>query len=420
MTRRERLTLFLLLCSICLWSQRRPQPVEIPSYPCLHTDRGQDSLRFPGSHERFDSLYRRLDTLLVEGRGNVNILHIGGSHVQSGDFSHRMRTHFATFTSHPGNRGMLFPFTALKTNAPQNYAMWHEGAWSGARCVKPDAALPLGLSGACVETSDTLARIFLSMNSLSEWRTDTLRILGEGSQDTVVPMLLCGSDTLSPLPSDGYAGFRFALLPETDTCALFFPGLHDENVSFRLRGIMPEGRLSGITYTASGINGASVPSWLKCELFTDELSLVKPDLVVFGIGINDANVLPQRFNPEQFKSNYRRLIERIRMVNPACCFIFITNNDCWFNVRGRRRQFNTNTPRVQQAMTELAREYDGAVFDAFALMGGLRSSNAWVKAGLQRADHIHFTRQGYELWGDLLYNAVVNDFLLATQTPEEP
>ena len=36
--------------------------------------------------------------------------------------------------------------------------------------------------------------------------------------------------------------------------------------------------------------------WLKCEKFQEELSLLAPDLVVFAIGINDANCSPSNFN----------------------------------------------------------------------------------------------------------------------------
>jgi hypothetical protein len=67
-------------------------------------------------------------------------------------------------------------------------------------------------------------------------------------------------------------------------------------------------------------------------------------------------------------------------------------------------------------MHELAEEYGGAVFDTFRLMGGMRSSASWVRARLQRADHIHFTKEGYELWGDLLYNALMMDFMKAKES----
>ena len=176
---------FILCISLLLISPVRAQvlqPREIPALPCLHVDSGQDTLQFPGSHARFDSLYCAIDSLLSTGRGRLGILHIGGSHVQAGHFSHQLRTDIAAATGMtPAGRGLLFPFTAMKSNAPQSYAMWHEGSWLGIRCVDREPRLPLGLSGACVETCDTAARIVLDMGSLSLWRSDTLRVLGEGT-----------------------------------------------------------------------------------------------------------------------------------------------------------------------------------------------------------------------------------------------
>ena len=400
MTLRIRLLLLVLLSSTLLWGQPRPKPVAISSPSCLHTEGGQDTLCFPGGHQRFDSLYRKLDTLLLAQRGRVNILHIGGSHVQAGYFTERVRNRLAEGGFLPGNRGLLFPFKALKTNAPHGYAMWHEGEWNTCRCLSRDPQQPLGLSGASIEAADSAARIIFSLASLSVWRSDTLLVIGEGG----APLLVSQRDTLWPQLPDASSYHRFALSQGADTCQLLVPE------GFRLRGILPEGRQAGITYTASGINGASVTSWLRCRQMEDDLALLPPDLVVMAIGVNDANVPPQQFDTAQFKANYRQFVGRIRRVSPGCCFIFVTNNDCWFNFRGRRRQFNSNTPLVRQAMTELAREYDGAVFDVFALMGGMRSSAAWVRGGLMRPDHIHFTRQGYELWGDLLYNALMKDY----------
>lgn len=417
-----RQTLYLTLVLLLLLSSRSaaqvmPQPVLVDVPDCLHTDEGQDSLSFPGTHQRFDALYHKFDKLFLKGKGRVNILHIGGSHVQAGYFSHRVRMNFAGM-GYPtvGSRGLMFPFKALKTNAPYGYQLDYTGDWSGQRCLLRDLDTPLGLSGASVTTRDTLASLILNMESLRDWPTTILRVLGDAEGTDVRPVLVCNGDTLEPLPSDGQPGYRFPLVSERspllpDSCIITFRGLVQDSLGFALRGLLPEGHTSGITYTESGINGAAVPSWLRCSLFEQELSLVAPDLVIFGIGINDANVLPTTFDVEQFKSNYRELINRIRRVSPSCCFLFITNNDCWLNVHGRRRQFNTNTPKVQQAMRELARETDGALFDVFAMMGGLRSSADWVREGLQRPDHIHFTREGYELWGDLLYNALVNDYL---------
>ena len=40
---------------------------------------------------------------------------------------------------------------------------------------------------------------------------------------------------------------------------------------------------SGIKYHSIGVNGASVPSYLRCDYLMDQLKLVKPDLVIFPL-----------------------------------------------------------------------------------------------------------------------------------------
>ena len=72
---------------------------------------------------------------------------------------------------------------------------------------------------------------------------------------------------------------------------------------------------------------------------------------------------------------------------------------------------NPNGKVVQQAFKERAKDYGGAVWDQFDVMGGLKSMQAWEKAGLAQKDKIHFTRDGYQLMGDLLYNALITDYL---------
>ena len=43
-------------------------------------------------------------------------------------------------------------------------------------------------------------------------------------------------------------------------------------------------------------------------------------------------------------------------------------------------------------------------------MGGIKSSEKWVEAGLMKKDRIHFTNDGYSLIGDLLYNAIDKNY----------
>lgn len=386
--------LYLLLILCLPLSVMAQGTAPIPDVPGIRL--GANRLDFPGPRERFDSLMNRLQ----DSDEHLNILHIGGSHVQAGIFSHRLREHFNAA------RGLLFPWKAIRTNAPADYSITPSGIWDRSRCTESAPTERLGMSGAAAITSDSLASLRLELPS--KYAFSRLHIIGE-AEGTAEPYLVCDNgDTITAERREN--SFLFLLTKPDSLCTIALKGVGD-SARFILHGIWPECE-QRIVYTESGVNGASVPSWLRCELLAEELSrLCPPDLVIMGIGINDANVPPSRFDAEAFKASYRRLMDELRKANPNVCFLFITNNDCWLRVGRQRRTYNRNTQKVEQAMMELARECDGAVWNQFRIMGGFSSSGRWVNTHLMNRDHIHFLRPGYELLADLLYNAIVNSEL---------
>ena len=60
---------------------------------------------------------------------------------------------------------------------------------------------------------------------------------------------------------------------------------------------------------------------------------------------------------------------------------------------------------------ELATAHHAGVWNLFDIMGGLRSMQAWENAGLAQHDKVHFTKEGYELVGDLMYNALMERYI---------
>lgn len=391
--------------------RREAALLPLPRYAFIKYD--DNRLQFPAGRTCFDSLYQKIDSLRTTRQGKVRILHIGGSHVQAGHMSHRLRTDFAALDdSIMSERGIMFPFRLLKTNAPAGYLCQADGTWTGTRCVKPNGRDTLGLSGAAVSTADPDAALRFTLNpgDSTAWRFTRLRIMGYASDSTSRPYALLDGDTLEAVHDAATRTYCINFPESRDSASLRFhiaPGGW-----FTLTGILPENDESGIVYHAVGINGADVPAWLRCAHLSGDLKTVPPDLVLFGIGINDANVPPQRFDPERFKARYRKLIAQVKAANPHCALLFITNNDCLLNL-GRRygKQTNPNTAKVAKAFKELAAEYDGAVWDQYHIMGGSRSSALWRGKELMRPDRIHFTAAGYRLIADLLYNAIITDYL---------
>lgn len=308
-------------------------------------------------------------------------------------------------------RGILFPYPIARTNYGYSYKVSYTGGWTTGKNTKKEQPYRLGITGMAAHTSDNNASITLRLNTDGNelWKFNELRILGYGSNDSISPYIINGTDTLYAQRDSIKPGYIIHLRNAIDSTTLYMN--LDDDEWFTLTGIEPDNRQGGIRYFSSGVNGAAVPAWLRCTDLQRDLQLVKPDLVIFAIGINDAAVPYGRFDAEHFKWGYRQLIDQVLRVSPDCAFIFITNNDSYRYVSRRRMAPNANGRVVQKAFYDLAKEYKGAVWDLFDIMGGYGSVDSWELEGLVRRDRLHFTVDGYNLLGDLLYNALLTDYL---------
>ena len=384
-----------LLTSVLLGAQ------DLPS--CARAD--SSFLRFPSSRERMDRFHSKLEACQTWADSSVTIWQIGGSHIQAGHFSTRIRHNFDSLGHYPlGSRAYVFPYPLAQTNYDRSYYSEGFGEWTGSRSSLPNRKMPerpaWGIMGIAAYTADTSAYFRVGMpQSYSR-----LHILAEASPDAM-PRVCFGADTLLCRTDSLLQGFVVDFPTPADTVTVL-PSIRDGGY-FIVTGLLPESSEEhGVRYISTGVNGARTTTWTeRCPQFEREAGIIAPDLVIFGLGINDSACPAKDFRPERFKANYRKLVDMILRLAPDCALVFVTNNDSW-RYSGRRMVHNNNGSAVEQAMFELAAEYDGAVWDLFEIMGGNGSSDAWRKAGLMKKDRLHFTKEGYQLLGDLLYKAI--------------
>ena len=402
----------LMLCGTVLQGQSlnvKDVQGNLPS--CSRSD--SLSLVFPGDSLSRETLYLKIDSLLTGSRANVNIWHIGGSHVQGGHFTYRLQENFcSSATGMQGERGFLFPCRLAHTNSDKSFRTSATGEWTAPMMTKKSAPDKprYGITGFGATTADTTASIGLGLgiNSDTLWRFDRLRILGYPHGEDAWPYLVDGADTILFSREEEKGAYLFELPRETDSVLVRFH-LPDSS-SFTFSGFQPISGRGGFSYHCSGVNGAKLTNWLdEAPDLERDLALVKPDLAIFGLSINDSACSAEDFDAEKFKDNYRRLVALVRRVSPDCAFLWLTSNDSYRYVR-RGMAYNENGRTVQKAMMELAQETGGAVWDIFAIMGGPRSVMEWRDAGLIKKDRLHFTIEGYIMMGDLLYNAIATDF----------
>ncbi|GHT24163.1 hypothetical protein AGMMS4957_16740 [Bacteroidia bacterium] len=384
------------------------------NYPFM--DMSYNCIQVPGGDsERLNRALLRLNPRSLKQNG-LNILHIGGSHVQADIFSNQVRQNLkkrfvnddvAVF------RGYIFPYTVAKTNNPSNYKVTYSGQWNSARNVQRKRAVPLGVGGVAVYTDDPDAQINVALNPPStpqvNWEFNILRMLGYSldKSTAVKPVLSYQDNLIEGIPNATGTSYLFFVPKSESEFSLKIVQQENEPHTFVVDGfIISERNTRGLVYHAIGVNGASVPSYLRCENWESELHYLNPDLVIFGIGVNDA--AGDNFSKARFIANYNALIERIERVNPNCAYIFITNNDSFRKTGKGRYVVNPNGVVAREAFYELAKQHQGGLWDLFELMGGLGSMQKWQKEGLAASDKIHFKRGGYLYLGDLLYEALMN------------
>ena len=375
----------------------------LPRYPFLKME--QNVLQYPGGRSpEMEGFFNKLDTLLSTGGADVRILHVGGSHVQGGSWTDRMRRNFLSLRyGLDGGRGLVFPFATASTNTPSGYSSSCAGRWESATCVKP-GDLQMGVTGVAAVALDTTARAVIDLlpkepQILQQRYTfNKVDVIGFGEME---PVLLLGpKDTLRGVVGRNIC--HFDLPYYTDWLQLAFRG----KGTYTLRGIYLDKPGGGFTYIEAGINGASTRSWAQCELWEQDLQRVHPDLVIFSIGIND--IQGNEFESNRFKAHYRTLIKQIRRVNPRCAILFTGINDSW-----RKRNPNPLTIAAEDAFRELAKEYNAVFWDWFEVMGGFGSMATWQEAGLAQSDKVHCTQTGYRLVGDLLFEAIMDSYYLS-------
>jgi lysophospholipase L1-like esterase len=403
--------IYLLSPIFYLFSPLQAQPQQLPIDTLKFAHFEDNRIYFDRDSSNLLYFFDKFNKVVMSGEGNVNIVHIGGSHVQAGVLPHRIRRNI--LQAYPGmiaRRGMIFPYScAKKCNNPLDYKVSKEGDFNLIRNVYNDLLRPLGATGIAVYTADTTVQIQIKMNDQSlRFETERILLFGFSDSGTAMPRIVIDSVTYEFTEHDSALRCYTYEVPMFTDSFFVKINLVDSGDVFTLTGLFLDNDRPGITYHSLGVNGASVPSFLKCEYFEQDMRIIDPDLVIFGLGINDAS--GDNFDTLEFVNNYLTLLGRFKEVNPNCAFIFITNNDSYKRIAKGKYAVNKCGSIVREQFYKLANMTKSGVWDQFHIMGGLKSMDQWCHDKYAKVDRVHFTNKGYELLGDLFFNA-----FLATQ-----
>lgn len=383
-------------------AQENPYFYHVNPYNFIRYDLNQ--MHYPGGQEVMDRFHEKMEKLMTTGEGRLNIVHIGGSHIQAGSYSGQMRHRFQMSNGEMNaGWGFMFPYRISRTNSPFGYYIRYTGAWQSFRNIEKRKSGTLGVGGISVSTNSPKAEltILLENENKLDYSFKNIRIYYQNQQKNYT-VSIDSSLVVSKDKTDDY--IEFYLNEPVDSLKITLTKEANKQGAFTLFGISSESASNGILYHSIGVNGAHVPAFLRCQLFEQQLADLEPDLVILGLGINDA--YGRRFSQNQFEDNYGRLIAEIKKAAPNAAIIFTTNNDSYLY----RRYVNENGEKVRDSMFKMAKKYDTGVWDMYEVMGGLNSIVLWQNNRLAQRDKVHFTREGYLLIADLFYSAIMQDF----------
>jgi lysophospholipase L1-like esterase len=327
--------------------------------------------------------------------GPLHILHFGGSHVQAGRIGWAFRARLAA--DRPGlrvSRGILPPHRLVGENGPPETGWACSSSWRGQRSAHRRHQGDWGLSG-LEASSDSSA-------TLQTWSTQpstagcfsSVKVLTR--PDTQGQWTLGGIDLPFTPGQNGIHEVRLDQQDLPDTVALIPPAGRAY-----LQGVLLLHEQPGLIYHDLGGNGASTSAWLRHPHFVTQLQDMQANLAILAWGINDAHMTPDRFKPQRFKDRYGALIDSLRLACPQTDILLVTNNDSHY-----RHRHNPNAEAVRKAMLDLVEEKNVACWDLYGTLGGAHSIDRLYKTGHAASDRLHFNRDGYQLIGDLLYDAL--------------
>lgn len=360
--------------------------------------------------EKLQSFFNRLKELKKGERKNVSILQIGDSHIQADWLSGRIREHFQKDFGHAG-RGLIFPARAGKSNESYTFQSIAKGNWEFKRAVFPEQPLPIGIAAMTLSTCDTTASIKIELkdykgslpyhNKLTFfYQKDPLSYFVQLKDSVERTIAFLGSYTRE-IPSETSTIY---LDKASRIFSLEVLKTSPEQERFTLYGINLENEKPGVLYHSVGVNGAKVRHFLEARYFFRQSAELNPDLIIISLGTNEIQDFPNQ--DPQYEEHWNKFLIELDAAHPGIPVLITTPPGHYKN----RAKKNPGMEVILNTILSLADQKSIPVFNLYEAGGGKHFANQWSKKGLLQADGVHFTKEGYELQGDMLYLALINAY----------
>ncbi len=357
--------------------------------------------------ETLTPFYEDLYHLKSENKSQVILLHIGDSHIQADIISGTTR---ALLQEQFGNAGLglSFPGRAARTNESPLIYSSAKGEWEINKISYSQNETTIGIAGVSLSTKTVGSKIIIksispsySFNRMTLFFDKVMNSFNLNVIDSSGQFLaLVGAFTEESYPDVSKIRLPYSVneiqLESTRT-------LSSQN-QLTLYGISLENDRPGIRYHTLGVNGARYISYLKSNELLKQTAALNANLIIISLGTNEAADHPDV--DRKISSKINALVEELKTLNPNSIILLTTPID-FYKKRTRR---NPGVSFVKNKIIESAHANQLPYWNLYEVAGGNHAADRWKKADLLQPDGIHFTAKGYELQGQLLFDAIIKGY----------
>lgn len=358
-------------------------------------------VRIINAENSFVTIKQKIDSLKQGLLSKVSILHIGDSHIQPDNFSGFIRQKMQTKYGN-GGRGLVFPYFTANTFGPEDFIATSTSSWNSSWIIHYPHKFKMGLPGISIKSNDEIGNLSIELKRDSIVNPYTKGFLIYSMSDNSAGRIVVNGEFEKSKSRLVFDTLHFYGKTPQTKLEISFSGS-----SIVIQDIYFENDSPGIIYSSSGVAGARYEDYLENDLFFEQLPYFNPDLLIVSLGTNEA--YEANFSKEKFEVTVDSTFTRIKERLPNSSILITLPSETYKKSFFRLKE-NLKIQIISAVLKEKCLEYDFAYWDLFEAMGGKGSMLTWKKNHLVTDDYIHFLNEGYQLQGELLFEALENSF----------
>ena len=392
------MTKFLILLGIVGWATGFAQNASIPD--ALQVKKKYNFIQFNDP-----ALLKTLVSGLQSAKTNAySIVHFGDSHIQAEGPTSVARKNLQALYGDAG-RGMMFAYSAANSYSSILYGTSHTGNWTYAKSFQSAPKLPLGVSGMTVRTDEKNASLIFTLKQPNP-SYQKLRIFIKKDTTSFDFKVITADDQISiQLKDYQTSALPYIEIPITGNQSKITIQLvqnRPSQNSFEFYGMSLETSQSkGVIYHSVGVGASQYGSLLVEELLDEQLPTLSPNLIILDFGTNNY-LYDNKVKPE-LGPQIELIIKNIRVSAPKATILLTSTQDLYY-----KSTHVTSGIVFRNLIDSLAKKNQCLFWDWYAVSGGKKSLVKWRDAGYAQTDLVHLTTKGYELKGQLLFEAIKN------------